>query len=216
MNKKIQGVAFDLDDTLFSRASAFKNLLMTWNPNLTPSSLTSIIERDQQGYSDRKTFFRWLADFLGSQKTGTELHQKFISELPLQIPTQHSHLELLKTLKNRGYKIAILTNGGSSLQREKLKATGFLNDISESHLVISGETPFDKPNPKIFQFLSEKINIPKQNILYVGDHFKNDISGSQIAGLQSAWVCLGRTPPKNFPSKVLVIDQLDELLNHLP
>ena len=211
---EVRGIAFDLDDTLFCRQRAFRSLMMEWID--TKDSLAEIIRRDQQGYGDRNAFFAWLAESHFPDTTGNALEAQFIRELPKHISLQKSSLQVLNALKNRAYPIALLTNGGSTLQRAKLQSTGLLPCFEKSHILISEELEQGKPHPSAFLALSQVMNLPARQILYVGDHLANDIEGSQKAGMQSTWMRRERSIPEELPARVFVIDTLEELLPHLP
>ncbi len=216
MNSPIRGIAFDLDDTLFSRQKAVEFLLRSWNKGpLSPAQLKMISEKDEQGYSERSEFFSWLGCFLNLDRSGSELQLRFIQELPRHIPRQTSSIDILGKLQNAGYSTAILTNGGSALQRAKLQASGIIEHVEHSKVIVAGETPYDKPEPEIFHHLADKMNLPADNILYVGDHLINDIVGAGSAGFHCAWMRMGRCIPRELSQNVFVIDHLEELLTQL-
>jgi putative hydrolase of the HAD superfamily len=208
----IKGIAFDLDDTLFSRSAA----VTSWLHTLGISAFDKISLRDQNGDSQREIFFDWLSAHLHLSTTGQALHQRFITELPHHILPQTSHLETLRILQTRGYQLALLSNGGSTLQRAKLKATGLTEIFAPNNILISGELTGDKPDESVFQELTSRMNLAPHKILFVGDHPENDIAGSHRLGMSSAWIKNDRKTPLNFPSDVLIIDELTDLLPHFP
>ena len=64
------------------------------------------------------------------------------------------------------YKLCIISNGDSKFQRLKLTKTGLERYFSE--ILISGDIKIKKPNSKIYQTMSDKINIPLYPIIGVG------------------------------------------------
>ena len=211
---QIRGVAFDLDDTLFSRQEAFRSLMKSWiGPE---SSLEEIIRRDLQGYGDRNAFFNWLAKALFPEVSGRSLENRFTRELPGHIPKQNESIQILNEITARGYPIALLSNGGTTMQNAKLQTSGLLSCFRESPILISEDLGSSKPDLSAFQALEKAMAIPAKHILYLGDHLVNDIEGSQAAGMQSAWMRNDRDLPKNMPPEVFVIDELKDLLPHLP
>lgn len=206
----IRGIAFDLDDTLFSRSSALESFLKS----LKTKDLRKIISKDQGGYGNRDEFFSWLAGNLQLSMDGPELHRKFIAEFSKHIPLQKKNRVILEELRNRGYRLALLSNGGSTLQRSKLKATGLFDQFESERILISGEIEGDKPNGIVFRKLADRMELPPSEILYVGDHLENDVHGSREAGLNAAWLKNHRDNLAQIPDEVLVIDELAGLLAH--
>lgn len=208
----IRGIAFDLDDTLYSRSAA----VTSWLNSLGINYFDEIYLRDQNGYSQRESFFDWLSAHLNLTSNGEELHQRFIAELPHHIQPQTTNIETLHTLQARGYQLAILSNGGSILQRAKLEAAGLTHIFDPDNILISGELIGDKPDESVFQELSSRLNLMASEISFVGDHLENDVTGSRRSGMSSAWMKNGRAVPLNFPTDVLIIDELTNLLPHFP
>ena len=213
----IRAVAFDLDETLFSRRKSFQSLLLDWvGDQVDELSLVEIIKKDEHGYFPRDAFFEWLAGFINSEKTGETLKAEFMDKFPDHIRLQSRNSDLLSELEKRGYSLALLSNGSSKLQRKKLKATGLEKYFPQDRIFISGELNADKPDPSVFLTLAKSLGYKPSEILYVGDHWENDVKGSEYIGMKSAWVSLGRDIPSGQNNKVLVIDDLYELLAHLP
>ncbi len=100
-------------------------------------------------------------------------------KFPFTIPT------LLK-LKEMGYKLGIITNGRHEPQVLKIKMLD-LEDLFDE-IVISGDIGAQKPSPEPFKAMAEKIGIDPKEMLYVGDHPRNDVDGSRNAGYIPVWV----------------------------
>jgi 2,3-diketo-5-methylthio-1-phosphopentane phosphatase len=78
----------------------------------------------------------------------------------------------LRKLKNLGYKIAILSNKKGEILRELINHLGIseLLDIvvGEGDISYEGKEIF-KPDSKTIDYISEKINVPPEKIVVVGD-----------------------------------------------
>ena len=72
------------------------------------------------------------------------------------------------------YKLCIISNGDSKFQRLKLTKTGLERYFSE--ILISGDIKIKKPNSKIYQTMSDKINIPIDPIINSTGTLKPNIS----------------------------------------
>ena len=55
-------------------------------------------------------------------------------------------------------------------------------------IIVSGETPYEKPQKEIFLLMAEKLNIKPEEMLYIGDHPVNDVDGARKAGCIPVWV----------------------------
>ena len=95
-------------------------------------------------------------------------------------------IPVLKEIKNMGIKTALITNGTPELQYFKIKSLDMEDCFDE--VIVSGETPYEKPDVRIFQLMAEKLGIKTNEMLYIGDHPVNDIDGSRNAGCIPVWV----------------------------
>ena len=93
---------------------------------------------------------------------------------------------LLTELKQRGYKLAVISNGGHATRLNILQGLGFSHYFDE--IVSSGLLGISKPNPEIFLHTSRQLGISAQHCLYVGDHPMNDIQGATDAGMTAIWL----------------------------
>jgi putative hydrolase of the HAD superfamily len=65
-----------------------------------------------------------------------------------------------------------------------------------------------KPAPEYFEFILSKIDVPKSNIVMIGDSLETDIQGALQAGIDAIWFNpLGLTVPKG----VVAINRFTEL-----
>lgn len=117
-------------------------------------------------------------------------------------------IELLEQLKNT-YKLAIITNGDSKQQRDKIEKIGVTKYFSE--IIISSEVGFSKPSKGIFKIACEKLKVKPEECIMVGDKFKVDIEGSNNCGMTGIWV---NRKNENIKYKY-EIKQLNEILKPL-
>ena len=107
------------------------------------------------------------------------------------------------------YKLCIISNGDSKFQRLKLTKTGLERYFSE--ILISGDIKIKKPNSKIYQTMSDKINIPIDKCVYIGDRLDFDAIGSSDAGMLGVWLNRKNITDKKIPKKVKMIASLQQL-----
>ncbi|QSX41129.1 pyrimidine 5'-nucleotidase [Shewanella cyperi] len=93
--------------------------------------------------------------------------------------------ELLNGLRGR-YRLGIITNGFTELQRIRLARTGFAEHFEV--LVISEEVGVAKPDKAIFDHALDAMGNPDPaRVLMVGDTLASDILGGLNAGMQTCW-----------------------------
>jgi putative hydrolase of the HAD superfamily len=86
----------------------------------------------------------------------------------------------------RSYKIGLITNGNHDIQAKKIEMLEIMDLFDE--IMISDDYGVRKPDTKLFEIMSEKLEIAPFEMLYVGDHPKNDIDASRNAGYIPVWV----------------------------
>ena len=124
--------------------------------------------------------------------------------------TWRAYPDVLECLfKLNEYKLCIISNGDSKFQRLKLTKTGLEKYFSE--ILISGDIKIKKPNSKIYQTMSDKINIPIDKCVYIGDRLDFDAIGSSDAGMLGVWLNRKNITDKKIPKKVKMITSLQQL-----
>lgn len=192
--KKIKAVIFDVDETLVDRKEAFIRLCEYLIDKYSPKYpfqcskeelISHMIKIDANGYGVLEDFIpkldKWWKLPLSSQDFINERNQIFGS-LTIPYPEIYEVLDILK----EKYKLGIITNGFSTVQREKIKTvkiTDYFDDI-----VVSGETEFAKPDPQIFFMSCKNLGVKPEEAVYVGDYYPNDIIGAIRSGITPIWI----------------------------
>lgn len=111
-------------------------------------------------------------------------------------------LEVLKKIKeSKKIRQFAVTNGLAANQKRKLEGQE-LKPIFE-YAFISDEIGFEKPNIGFFNAVFKKIgNVPKNQIMIVGDSLTSDIKGGNNAGIKTCWF----NPHKKKNDKGVQID----------
>ncbi len=93
--------------------------------------------------------------------------------------------EVLKTLKEKKLKLAILSNGTPSLLNELVKSNN-LNNIFDDIFSIE-EVGIYKPNSKVYELPIKKYQIQKNQVAFLSSNTW-DVSGGGNYGYNSIWV----------------------------
>ncbi len=119
-------------------------------------------------------------------------------------------LQTFEALAKLGYELGLASNYDRRLHRV---AAGLPPLSLLKHVVISSEVGWRKPAREFFEILSERLGMPPNNILFVGDDFGNDYTGARDAGLQA--VLIDRRDA-HAEAEVVCIHRLNELLSNAP
>ena len=93
--------------------------------------------------------------------------------------------EVLNSLKNKNYKLAILSNGTPSLLNELVRSNN-LNDLFDDIFSIE-EVGVYKPDSKVYDLPIKKYNINKNEVTFLSANTW-DVSGGGNYGYNSIWV----------------------------
>ena len=123
-------------------------------------------------------------------------------------------LETLHTLRERGHRLALLTNGGAVFQREKI-ARFELAPLFDA-VFVEGELGFGKPDPRVFARALRALGAAPQQALMTGNDLRSDIAGAKAAGIRAVWVDHAREGiPASAPARPdRVVSAIAELLEH--
>jgi len=94
-------------------------------------------------------------------------------------------LETIVALGRRGVKIALVTNGHSTVQREKI--VRFELGDHFAHIQIESEFGFGKPDERVFRHVLKMLDVDAADAWMVGDNLEWDVRGPQRVGIYSIW-----------------------------
>lgn len=233
--RAVDGVLFDIDDTLVETRAAFR------------VALRAVLDRYVPGADVDVALAMWRADAGGHYRaytrgelTAREQRMTRANELHAALGgpvlddaaydawdavfddafasgwTAHDDVEpVLARLLDAGVRIGALTNARHAYQTTKLARAG-LGDRLEV-LVGVDTLGFGKPDPRVFLEACRRLGTAPARTAYVGDELDVDAVAARDAGLVGVW--LDRPGPRRVPvsptdvaaAQVAVIHHLDEL-----
>jgi putative hydrolase of the HAD superfamily len=110
------------------------------------------------------------------------------------------------------YRLGVLTNGPSDIQRLKLAQSGLAGCFEA--VVVSGEVGVGKPSPDAFGLVLAAMGVRPEEAVMVGDSWERDIKGALAARVRPVWVAGNRPVPEQEAS-VIVIPSLAALTDAL-
>lgn len=198
--QKTKAVLWDLDDTLYSRVDAARQMY--------PGLLRTLL------YTERSdAFIEEAADFIMSKvKRNSMIHpdafdallEKFPPDKPYVrsqcVDYYYAHLrefvkpspealEVVRKLREMGIKTAIVTNITPELlvsQKAKVKALGIAQLFDA--VIYSAEFGVHKPDRRIFDHAAEILGVSNDQCVFVGDDPASDVAGALNADMEVVWL----------------------------
>ena len=220
-NKKL--LIFDLDGTLIDSSG---DLALAVNHTLKTLNLSTY---------DIDTIHHWVgngAEILikralsGSKTIDTTLEERYWREalkifldfysknLTVATVTYPNVLTTLKTLKKRGYRLAIVTNKPYIFIEPILEKLGLSNFFE---LILGGDSlEKKKPDPMPLLYICQKLNIFPNESVMIGDS-KNDILASKSANMDSIGVTYGYNYGESieYYKPTIVYNKFEDILESL-
>ena len=192
----IKAVVFDLDHTLFDRYETLKLCVPFFRERFKiDNAVTDEYFAQELIWADKhyvhngwKEIFAHLTDrgFFVDVPEYEEYEAFLIScfkrvavKFPFTNPT-------LQKIREMGYKTGLITNSETHVQERKLELLDLYPYLDE--IIISGATPYRKPQKEIFQLMADKLGVATNEMMFVGDHPVCDVDGSRNAGCVPVWV----------------------------
>ena len=122
--------------------------------------------------------------FIENPEAAQELAHHFSTVRRKEQKFMPDALETLARLKKE-YLLGLLTNGAPVLQQEKIKSSSL--ELFFEAIVVSGDHPVGKPDPQIFAYLLDQLQVQASEAIMVGNSQQRDIAGAHAAGIISIW-----------------------------
>ena len=217
--KNIKAIIFDAYGTLFDVNSAAEKckdkIGDKWEPfanfwrttQLEYTWLRSLMER-------HKDFWQITEDSLDKSMKAFNIDLSMKNELLnlYKILSPYKEVpETLKALKEKKFKLSILSNGTPSLLNELVKSNNLENLFDDIFSI--EEVGVYKPNSKVYDIPIKKYKIEKNEVAFLSANTW-DVSGGGNYGYQSIWVNRNNNIFDNLDFKANIeIEDLSGLLN---
>jgi HAD superfamily hydrolase (TIGR01549 family) len=234
----LQGVFFDLDDTLIGYEAAERAAIVAgWRvaarryPSLSEASLlTALYQIYRERFQYPSPGFGRLT-LISEDELRRELTVAALERLDIQdrglvdaMLAAHAHVsaqalaplagavEVLQALRP-SVRLGIITNGPAAMQRGKLARLG-LEGFFDA-IVVDTEFGFPKPDPRIFEHAARLVELTPESLCFVGNTLDADVAGARRSGWMSVWFnAVGA--PAAWPQPDYTIMQLSDLLRLEP
>lgn len=163
---------------------AFFNIYTAHNHRLWDRYSKGFIKQEELRW---KRIYLSLLDFkIANEQLSKEMSLEFLQILPTKKKLFPHTIEILNYLKEKDYKMHLITNGFESVQMQKIKNANIAHYFSE---VITSETSNSlKPNKEIFEFALKTTNATLSESIMIGDNETADIQGGINIGMDTVFV----------------------------
>ncbi|MFS4457210.1 HAD family hydrolase [Maribacter sp. 2304DJ31-5] len=171
-------IAFDLDDTLYKEVDFLKSAYLEIAQELDANKWNLLYIEMFSMYRSGNNVFEFLTKKY--EINLDDLLLKYRNHFP-NIEVSDGVLNLLKNIKKNKGKIAIITDGRSQTQRNKIDALGLIEYIDT--ILISEEIGYQKPALKVFDKLEGLY--PNHEFTYIADNLKKDFISPNLLNWDS-------------------------------
>lgn len=178
----VAGERPDIDPIALAKAN-FEAWMGYWPKAEIPWILGQLSTDDLRLETWRRTFERFGVDDAAFIRHVAELHYEI--ELG-EYRAFDDVAVILDSAVAHGVKTAVVTNGASDTQREKLRILGVIDRFDA--LIVSADTAVAKPDPGIFERALSELGATAASTVHVGDSLRSDVGGALAAGVGAIWL----------------------------
>jgi HAD superfamily hydrolase (TIGR01549 family) len=200
----IKAITFDLDDTLYDNypvilkttteshaaLQAFHPALHDFTPAAYQALRDELLRREPEIYHDVSEWRRRSVE-LAMLNAGLSTAAAFTGAAQVMDVFHHWRSqvdmpdETHRTLQELAEKVPLVAITNGNAQPEKLGLAGYFQ-----FSLRAGPDGRAKPWQDMYQLAAQRLNIPPQHILHVGDDLTTDVAGSLRGGMQACWINL--------------------------
>ncbi|MEO7445802.1 MAG: YjjG family noncanonical pyrimidine nucleotidase [Ferruginibacter sp.] len=177
-------VQFDLANRLSSDFESFYKTYLHHNRILWDRYHKGFINADDLKW---KRMWRTLLDFkVADEDLAKKMSAAFLDILPTKKEVFPYTFEILDYLRDKNYKLHLITNGFEKTQWLKLQNSGL--DKYFSSVITSERSNSMKPKKEIFEFALQATGATLEESIMIGDNVDADIQGAINAGMDCIFV----------------------------
>jgi len=146
-----------------------------------------------------KRMWLTLLDFkIGDEQLAREMDRQFLEALPTRTILFPYTIEILDYLRDKGYRLHLITNGFEKTQHCKLENCGLSGYFGE--VITSERSNSLKPHKEIFEYAFNKTGADPAECIMLGDSIEVDIQGAINAGIDQVYINHLGIPPSITPT----------------
>lgn len=182
--RKISGVIFDLDDTLYAEKQYVKSGFHAVAEFLGEQEAE---EKLWRCFTEGKSAIDVLLQELGRETEKEGCLRAYRFHQP-KISLYAGAADMLKRFRDDGLRVGIITDGRPEGQRNKLQALGI--DLPAEDIIVTDElggAQFRKPCDIAFRIMQRRWGLPFEELVYIGDNPDKDFRAAIQLGMESIY-----------------------------
>jgi putative hydrolase of the HAD superfamily len=202
-------VVFDLDDTIINftgmaeglwrdicdeaapnlglDGAAFHAALMTERVAYWANPESNLFGRHNLNVASRQIVERaCVALGVGSAEQAAVLSRRYSERRHAVMHLYEESISTLETLRERGHRLAMITNGGAESQRAKIVRFDLAKHFDM--IVVEGEFGHGKPDERVYRHVLHQLDVAAADALMVGDDLERDVAGPRRIGMRGVWI----------------------------
>jgi putative hydrolase of the HAD superfamily len=214
MSRLPRAILFDLDDTIISAYGrpdlAWAAVISEFQTELKPLAASRVVSAVQHSatrfWADAERHRAWrqklrearreiVGDAFGAlSRQGVSVParaiQNAIADRFTEYRDEQMHIfpdahQTIDTLRERGVRLALVTNGDGAGQRAKIVRFGLAHRFH--HIQIEGEHGFGKPEPRAYLHALGRLEVVARDSWMVGDNLEWEVAAPQRLGIHAIW-----------------------------
>jgi putative hydrolase of the HAD superfamily len=197
---KLKAVLFDIDDTLYSttefaeqaRRNSIEAMIrmgLRVDPEAALKELREVISEFASNYDRHYDKFlrRLPPDAVGDVNPALLVAAAVVAYHETKFRQLHPFRDAVEALailhRKTDLILGVLTEGLEVKQAEKLVRLELYPYLDPKAIFISDQVGISKPNPKLYRYALEKLELRPKQVMYVGDNPMNDIVPAKEVGM---------------------------------
>jgi len=169
------------------------------------------------GLIDRETVREGVRLMLATMKVRGRLDDPALlwdfveTQYEVEVPMEGA-IEVLEQLRADGYRLAIVSNA-SPLYERQLRSLGLAERVDA--LFLSDAVGYAKPDPRLFQFVLERMKAVPAETVHVGNSYWHDVIGARRADILPVYFDRRHILPDADCPRITDLRELPNLLRQL-
>jgi len=209
-----RAILFDLDDTIISAygrpdlawSAVIGDFLAELAPLTAPNVVNAVLNSSACFWADAERHRMWrqklrearreivMDAFVALSRDGASIPsratQHAIADRFSSYRDEQMHIfpdahQTIDTLRERGVRLALITNGDGEGQRAKIERFDLAHRFH--HIQIEGEYGFGKPEPRAYLHALERLEVGARDSWMVGDNLEWEVAAPQRLGIHAIW-----------------------------
>ena len=143
-----------------------------------------------------------------------KIREELIRALALSLKPYPATRRILEELRERGYRIALISNASSQeAVEETLRRLGLIDYFDA--VVTSRLVGVRKPDPRIFAYTLTLLQSKPSEAVHVGDRAYEDVLGAKLAGLYAIHLATSEPPSPIADKAVEKLEDIPDAISRL-